>query len=391
MISLRAFTALLVLATGCTAPSPTALPSTAAPQRIPSTAPAVANWAPWPSALHDARHSGASTAAGPREGVVRWRRDLEGAVTPGPVVGADGTVYASSNGGVLHALDPDTGADRWTYDSGATGGGDLSVSPLVLPDGTILFPTPGNEVVALSPSGAQLWSVRLNGTPTSPVTVDGKRVYVGDTVGTVAALDADTGRAVWTVDVGERSYASVVTDGTGRVYTTVDSALVAVDDGGVIAWRADPDDQITEVSPGLAADGTVLLGTNGTREWAYRRDGSPAWQAPRFITYSSPSVTADGLAYLGDHAGRVLVFDVRTGEKLEEYGPAGGLIWTSIVIDRDHHVYFGGQDGHVYGYAPRGERLFDVDVGGPVDSYPALTADGVLVVGSRNGVLTAIA
>ena len=80
-----------------------------------------------------------------------------------------------------------------------------------------------------------------------------------------------------------------------------------------------------------------------------------------------------------------------TGEKLGEYGPAGGLIWTSIVVDGDHRVYFGGQDGHVYGYAPRGERLFDVDVGGPVDSYPALTADGVLVVGSRNGVLTAIA
>src|SRR4051812_6033342 len=124
MISLRAFAALLVLAAGCTDPSQTALPSTAAPRRIPSTAPAVANWAPWPSALHDARHSGASTAAGPRGGVVRWRRDLEGAVTPGPVVGADGTVYASSNGGVLHALDPATGADRWTYDSGATGGGD---------------------------------------------------------------------------------------------------------------------------------------------------------------------------------------------------------------------------------------------------------------------------
>jgi outer membrane protein assembly factor BamB len=135
----------------------------------------------------------------------------------------------------------------------------------------------------------------------------------------------------------------------------------------------------------------VLLGTNGSREWAYRRDGSPAWQAPRFITYSSPSVTADGLAYLGDHAGRVVVFDVRTGEKLGEYGPAGALIWTSIVVDGGHHVYFGGQDGHVYRYAPRGERLFDVDVGGPVDSYPALTADGVLVVGSRNGVLTAIA
>lgn len=203
MIWLRAFAALLVLVAGCSAPSQTATPpETAARPRIPSTAPAVANWAPWPSALHDARHSGASTAAGPHGGVVRWRRELEGAVTPGPVVGADGTVYASSNGGVLHALDPATGADRWTYDSGATGGGDLSVSPLVLPDGIILFPTPGNEVVALSPSGAELWSVRLKGTPTSPVTVDGKRVYVGDTTGTVAALDAVTGHAVWTVDVG---------------------------------------------------------------------------------------------------------------------------------------------------------------------------------------------
>ncbi|MFD9740400.1 PQQ-binding-like beta-propeller repeat protein [Umezawaea sp. NPDC059074] len=387
MISLRHFAALTLVA-GCAA-----APAGTTP-RIPSTAPAVATWAPWPSALHDARHGGSSTGDGPREGVVRWRRSLEGAVTPGPVVGADGTVYASSNGGVLHALDPVTGADRWTYDSGATGGGDLSVSPLVLPGGVVLFPTPGHEVVALSPDGARLWSVRLDGSPTSPVTVDGTRVYVGDTTGTVAALDPVSGGPLWTVDAGGVSYASVVTDGSGRVYTTVDSELVAVDDrgtDGVIAWRRGPGDGITEVSPGLAADGTVLLGTNGDHEWAYHPDGSLAWKAPRFITYSSPSVTADGLAYLGDHAGRILVFDSATGERRAVYGPAGGLVWTSVVVDRAHRVYFGGQDGHVYGYEALGARLFDVEVGGPVDSYPALTADGVLLVGSRDGVLTAIA
>ena len=90
-------------------------------------------WAPWPSALHDARHGGAAEGIGPAAGTIRWRRRLEGPVTPGPVVGPDGTIYVASNAGVLHALDPATGKDRWVYDSGQSNlGDDLSVSPLVL-------------------------------------------------------------------------------------------------------------------------------------------------------------------------------------------------------------------------------------------------------------------
>lgn len=74
-------------------------------------------------------------SAGPTAGAVRWQRHLEGAVTPGPVVGPDGTIYAASNGGVLHAINPSTGADRWIYDCGHTDpDSDLSVSPLVLAD-----------------------------------------------------------------------------------------------------------------------------------------------------------------------------------------------------------------------------------------------------------------
>lgn len=157
---------------------------------------------PWPAALHDSRHSGASTATGPKTGTVRWRRKLEGAVTAGPVIGQDGTIYAASNGGVLHALDAATGADRWTYDSGHTEGGDLSISPLVLPDRTVLWPTPGAELVALSPTGTPLWSQPLPGQPTSPASVDGHRIYVGDLSGAVSALDvmgASGHRLVWTV------------------------------------------------------------------------------------------------------------------------------------------------------------------------------------------------
>lgn len=362
---------------------------------VPATAPGTTGVAPWPAALHDARHSGSATTDGPTAGTVRWRRLLEGAVTPGPVVGTDGTIYAASNGGVLHALDPATGADRWTLDSGHPGGSDLSVSSLLLPDGTILWPTPGPELLAVSPSGQLLWRQALPGRPTSPASSDGHRVYVGDSSGSVSALDV-SGAAhapAWTVDAGSTSYGSVVTDGAGRVYTTVDSSLVALDDRGAtgaVAWTRDPGDGITEVSAGLAPDGTALLGTNGTREWAYHPDGTPAWDAVRTITYSSPAVTGSGLAYVGDHSGRIHVYDVRTGQEAATYMVSGAQVWSSVVVDRGYRVYFAGQDGHAHGLGPDGTALFDVDLGSPVDSYPALTADGVLLVGARDGTLTAI-
>lgn len=401
-----------VLAAACAA-GPSATSTSAEPQRatgpnnsrhvaekplvtLPSMAPGSASWTPWPAALHDSRHSGASTFPGPTTGTVRWHRKLEGAVTAGPVIGQDGTIYAASNGGVLHALDPATGTDRWTYDSGHTDGGDLSISPLVLPDRTVLWPTPGAELVALSPTGTPLWSQPLPGQPTSPASVDGHRIYVGDLSGAVSALDvmgAGGHRLVWTVQVGSISYGSVVTDGTGRLYTTADTALVAIDDHGdvgTMAWRADPHDDITEVSAGLASDGTALLGTNGGREWAYHPDGRPAWNAPRIITYSSPAVTTSGLAYVGDHTGRVHVFDIADGAEAATYRVGPGQIWSSTALDRTYRLYFASQDGHVFGVDSGGTLLFDLDLHAPIDSYPALSADGALIIGARNGILTSV-
>lgn len=364
---------------------------------VPAPPAGTAAWSPWPSALHDARHSGAGAVAGPATGRIRWQRKLAGGVTPGPVVGADGTVYVATNAGVLHALDPSTGADRWTYDSRTSQpGADLSVSPLVLPSGDILYPTPGSSLVALSPSGHELWSQALPGRPTSPVTANGTRVYVGDQTGAVTALDVtdNGGHAVaWTVTTGAVSYASVVTNRSGAVYTTSGTALVAITDRGTsatIAWRADPHDGDTEVSPGLAPDGTVLLGTNGSQEWAYRPDGSVLWHSPRVITYSSPSVTATGLAYVGDHSGTVHVLDTATGAERGSYRVTKTQIWSSTIVDRDYRVYFGGQNGHVYGLSPAGVVLFDVGLGAPIDSYPALTGDGQLIVGATDGTIAAI-
>ena len=190
---------------------------------VPSQPPGVAIWAPWPAALHDARHSGSSTGDGPTSGTVRWRRNLEAAATSGPVIGPDGTMYAASSGGVLHALDAATGDDRWTFDGHRSGFEDLSTSPLVLPNGTVLWGGAGRTLYALSGAGALLWQAELPGQPTSPASADGRRVYVGDSSGALSAFDVspDGHRLVWTVAVGKTSFGSAAADGAGRIYTYI--------------------------------------------------------------------------------------------------------------------------------------------------------------------------
>ncbi len=367
-----------------------------------SSNPGTGSWASWPQALHDGRRSAASTAIGPLTGRLRWTRKLEGNVTPGPVIGPRGVVYAASNAGVLHAIDPVTGADRWTYDGHGSYGSDLSTSPAVLPDGTVLWPGPNDTLYALSPTGRLLWRQQLSGQPSSPaVAPDGHSVYVGDAAGTVTAFDirGATRRLRWQLALDGTSYGSVALSPTDprRIYQSTGSDLVAVDDrggSGAQAWRFQARAAI-EVSPAVAPDGTVVIGTNDAFEYGVTPAGAERWRYRRNAwTYSSAGVTADGLAYFGDHLGYLNAVDVRTGRLAARYqghssrpGHPNAEVWTAPAVDRAHSVYWGSVTGHVYADDATGRRLFDLDLGPgvTVDSYPALGGDGLLVIGASDG------
>jgi outer membrane protein assembly factor BamB len=86
----------------------------------------------------------------------------------------------------------------------------------------------------------------------------------------------------------------------------------------------------------------------------------------------------------------VHVFDVGNGSEAATYRVGPGQIWSSTVVDRAYRLYFASQDGHVFGVDSGGTLLFDLDLDAPIDSYPALSADGALIIGARNGVLTSV-
>lgn len=145
------------------------------------------------------------------------------------------------------------------------------------------------------------------------------------------------------------------------------------------------------MSAAVAPDGTVIFGTNDS-EYGISPQGKELWRHPNGTrTYSSPIVTQDGLAYYGDNRGFVTVLDADNGETVARYGvedPPG--VWTAVAVDGRHDLYYGTASGHIYGYDAAGHRLFASKVGGPVDSYPALAADGTLLIGSEDGMLYAL-
>ena len=175
-----------------------------------------------------------------------------------------------------------------------------------------------------------------------------------------------------------------------RIWSGDDSIVVLRDHGdrGEIVQHKDITSG-TEVSPAVSRDGIAIFGTNDMFEYGVDHDGL-LWRFPRnSLSYSSPAVTDAGLAYFGDHNGYMNVVDVHSGCLVARY-QGGGEIWTSPAIDARGDVYFGTKSGHILGFAFDGTKLFDIDTHRTVDSYPAITADGTLLIGSENGLLYAI-
>jgi outer membrane protein assembly factor BamB len=350
---------------------------------------------PWPEALHDPAHSAAASVIGPSNGNLKWSRQLEGSITPGPSIGANGAIYVATNKGVLHALNSSTGADLWTFSGGSsfTGETDLSVSPLVLPSGLILWPGPQDTLYELSSTGQSLWSHRFSAMILSPV-LAGTTVYVELMSGTLWQLKIGSGQPSlgWSLSIGHSSFGSPAVLHDGEVVTTADKSVAAVIDQGargVIAWRHQTSANI-EVSPSGGLNGDVYVTANDGSVYCLTPHGSLKWR--RHIgqeSYSSSSVSADGLLYFGDNGGNLNVVSAATGVVVRvDHGRQG--IWSAQAVDARGDVYFGTQGGEIYGFGPSGRGLFSMKASGPIDSYPALSGTGILVIGDEAGTLYAI-
>ena len=140
------------------------------------------------------------------------------------------------------------------------------------------------EPVTASIAGRQVWSQRLESVNFPlVVAVNGGVFTVAGGDGTVAALQADTGREVWRTSVGSKLAAGVGSDGRFAAVVTREGDLVVLDAGKVI-WRKPLGTRVT-TAPLVAGERVFVLGVDrsvqgfdaldGKRLWQLRRPGDP--------------------------------------------------------------------------------------------------------------------
>jgi len=167
----------------------------------------------WPTHGYDPRNRRASayptriTPATVGDLELAWEIDFGAQVTATPTY-AHGTLFVASWDGVLYALNPKNGKVKWTYDTESLFAG-IHSSPAVTADGRVIIGDEFVSVVALdAKTGKVLWSNDLGGFPDhiwASVQLSHDTAYIGVSAftddpaapGRLYALDLDTGGIRW--------------------------------------------------------------------------------------------------------------------------------------------------------------------------------------------------
>jgi outer membrane protein assembly factor BamB len=156
-------------------------------------------------------------------------------------------------------------------------------------------------------------------------------------------------------------------------------AFVALDPRGAVRWRVETEDD-ADASPAVGDDGSVYLAWRGVAA-VEGATGVPRWRARGARVLGAPALTADGHVVYADVDGALVWLRVTDGVEARR-ARIGSLVDGSVLVTDDRAVIVGSEDGHVRRFSSQGALVWDVALGGPVRSTPALGRDATVIVGS---------
>ena len=275
-------------------------------------------------------------------GAVVWHYPSALPLSGGPGAG-DGVVAVGSLEGDVVALDAASGAEKWR----AKVGNEVIAAP-VIGQGMVFVRSNDGRVTAFdSASGERRWfwnhdlpslSVRGND---APVLGPGY-VFVGNDDGTLAALAVADGRPLWAQTVGEPEgrteldrMADVdgtpVLDGTTLYATSYKQQTVAIDAPSGRGLWTNGSGGAGRV--GVAADRVVVSDPNGT-VWAIdKASGGALWQQPALArrNLTSPAIHGNYVV-VGDYDGYLHWLKLDNGEFAARFHAGGEALRASPVV-----------------------------------------------------------
>ena len=220
---------------------------------------------------------------------------------PRPVL-ADGVVYAGGAGGVLHALDADSGQVRWTF---AVAG---RIRHAVAVDaGQVYVAAESGTVHALGCiDGREHWRYELGGQAAADLVVHAGKVYASGRNARLHAIDADSGAGLWQLNFWTSwvDSAPVIVEGTLYVGSSDMRRISAIDPAnGHVLWRTEVQGQ-SWGTPLVLGD-RVVVGTAAASPYFVRHEAGLAVLERRSGALLTQQVLPEGHGYQWGIAGSV--------------------------------------------------------------------------------------
>jgi eukaryotic-like serine/threonine-protein kinase len=166
------------------------------------------------------------------QGQMRWEYETNHALWGAPVTDGS-TVYQASMDHFLYALDMANGNLIWKTDLG----GAAVYGPALAENGSLYVSTLGNEVVAVNGSdGSVEWRFKANDQVWGTPTLHEDSILIGDLSGTIYAINTQDGSQLWSLDAGGPVFGSGAVTPEGVVFNTENGNVVLVSFSGEKVW-----------------------------------------------------------------------------------------------------------------------------------------------------------
>jgi len=354
----------------------------------------------WPLARGSLMGSGRSAALLRPPLAEAWRRDFEKSAFGAVPVIAGGVVYVGDLDGRFHALALADGATRWTFtatDAGFPSAAAVSTDPAV--PLVIVGDDVGMVRAFDRETGAVRWTHEtggeISGGPTILPTDQGPRVLVGSQDASLSCLHAADGTVVWTHSINDQIRCAPTvarSDAGDRVFLAGCDGRLHVIDAATGAEVATVEiDGPTGTTPAAAHD-RVFFGTEGGAFYAIdHRAAEVAWRVGGAAgqAYRSSAALTAGLVIVGSRGRAVEALAVGDGMRVWRH-PMRGRVDASPIVVRTTGPDGGEREGVVVADtagtvvlldAATGESLWEFDAGGGFSGGAAAAGDRVVLAG----------
>jgi len=190
-----------------------------------------------------------------------------------------GRIYLGNTAGTFFCAERATGDARWKFTLPANTTFKGIRSSAAADSGTVVFGAEDGRIYALdAETGALRWTFDTGAPVAASILITGGKAIAGNLRGTLTALDLYRGQLAWEAETGAPIYANAIPAGDLVVVGNLAGSMSAFrTTDGMRAWKADLEGPVN--SGGVLAGSTIYVGT--MKKFAYGLDpddGAVTWK-----------------------------------------------------------------------------------------------------------------